>query len=81
MSIHGSEYVVKRDVPNWEPCPTDPPAPDTRSTGSIPWTKEAASLESTVLAGFDETVEKYEQHYDINKAQVNTAVTRLEKTG
>jgi hypothetical protein len=21
VSIHGSEYVVKRDIPNWEPCP------------------------------------------------------------
>ena len=21
VGIHGSEYVVKRDIPNWEPCP------------------------------------------------------------
>ena len=21
VGIHGSEYVVKRDLPNWEPCP------------------------------------------------------------
>lgn len=29
VGLHGSEYVVKRDIPNWEPCPNGPPGRDT----------------------------------------------------
>lgn len=40
VGIHGSEYVLKRDIPDWEPCPNATPERGTRSTGSTWLTKE-----------------------------------------
>ena len=56
VNIHGSEYVVKRDIPNWEPC-----ANGTSRTGHQIYRfypvndKGWVSVGSTTLAGIDRT--------------------------
>ena len=57
MSIHGSEYVVKRDLPNWEPCPDGSARTGHQIYRFYPVDERGwVSLGSTVLAGFDKTV-------------------------
>jgi hypothetical protein len=79
VSIHGSEYVVKHDVPNWEPCPNG-----TSRTGHQLYRfypvneKGLVSVGSTVLAGIDKTSGE-SGACGINKALIITMPFRLEK--
>src|SRR6516165_2680185 len=81
LSLHGSEYVVKRDVPNWEPCPSGVARTGHQiyrfypvdESGSVAW-------DSTILAGFDKTSGD-SGACGINKALVITMPFRLERVG
>ena len=56
MSIHGSEYVVKRDIPNWEPCPNGVARTGHQIYRFYPVDKNGlVSFGSTVFAGVDVT--------------------------
>ena len=81
VSIHGGEYVVKHDIPNWEPCPNGAARTGHQiyrfypvdESGSVAW-------DSTILAGFDKTSGD-SGACGINKALVITMPFRLEKVG
>lgn len=81
VAIHGSEYVVKRDIPNWEPCP-DGSARTGHQIYRFYGVDERGwvSRDSTVYAGFDKTVGD-SGACGINKALVITMPFRLEKVG
>jgi len=81
VSIHGSEYVVKRDIPNWEPCPDGTARTGHQIYRFYPVDERGwVSWGSTVLAGFDKTVGD-SGACGINKALVITLPFRLEKVG
>jgi hypothetical protein len=81
VSLHGSEYVVKRDISNWEPCPGGAARTGHQifrfypvdESGSVAW-------DSTILAGFDKTSGD-SGACGINKALVITMPFRMEKVG
>jgi hypothetical protein len=79
VSIHGSEYVVKRDIPNWEPCPDGAARTGHQIYRFYP-VDERGWVEwgSTVLAGIDKTSGD-SGACGINKALVITMPFRLEK--
>jgi hypothetical protein len=79
VSIHGSEYVVKRDIPNWEPCPDGAARTGHQIYRFYPVGEKGwVSYDSTVLAGFDKTTGD-SGACGINKALVITMPFRLEK--
>jgi len=81
VSIHGSEYVLKRDLPNWEPCPDGTARTGHQIYRFYPVDEKGwFSLDSIVLAGFDKTVGD-SGACGINKALVITMPFRLEKAG
>jgi hypothetical protein len=79
VNFHGSEYVVKRDLPNWEPC-----ANGTSRTGHqiyrfYPVNETGlVSVGSTTFAGVDLTAGETGA-CGINKALVITMPFRLDK--
>jgi hypothetical protein len=81
MSLHGSEYVVKRDLSNWEPCPNGAARTGHQiyrfypvdQSGMVEWG-------STVLAGIDLTSGD-SGACGVNKALVISVPFRLEKVG
>lgn len=81
VNLHGSEYVVKRDIPNWEPCPTGAARTGHQiyrfypvdESGMVDWA-------STVLAGIDLTSGD-SGACGVNKALVISVPFRLEKVG
>lgn len=83
VGIHGSEYVLKRDVPNWEPCPDGAARTGHQIYRFYPVDERgwiATDSSSTVLAGVDKTVGD-SGACGINKALVVTMPFRLEKVG
>ena len=81
VSIHGSEYVVKRDIPNWQPCPDGSARTGHQIYRFYPVDERGwISWDSTVLAGFDKTVGD-SGACGINKALVINMPFRLEKVG
>jgi hypothetical protein len=79
VSIHGSEYVVKRDIPNWEPCPNGAARTGHQIYRFYPVDERGwVSRDSTVLAGVDKTTGD-SGACGINKALVITMPFRLEK--
>ena len=81
VSLHGSEYVVKRDIPNWEPCPIGAARTGHQIYRFYPVDESGAvAWDSTVLAGFDKTSGD-SGACGINKALVITMPFRLEKVG
>lgn len=81
VGLHGSEYVVKRDIPNWEPCPNGAARTGHQiyrfypvdESGMVDWT-------STLLAGIDLTSGD-SGACGVNKALVISVPFRLEKVG
>jgi hypothetical protein len=81
VGLHGSEYVVKRDIPNWEPCPNGAARPGHQiyrfypvdESGMVDWA-------STLLAGIDLTSGD-SGACGVNKALVISVPFRLEKVG
>jgi hypothetical protein len=79
VSIHGSEYVVKRDIPNWEPC-----ADGSARTGHQNYRfwpvdeKGWVDLSSTVFGGQDKTSGE-SGACGINQALIIQMPFRLEK--
>jgi hypothetical protein len=81
VSIHGSEWVVKRDLPNWEPCPDGSARTGHQIYRFYPVDERGwVNWDSTVLAGFDKTVGD-SGACGINKALVISMPFRLEKAG
>ncbi|MGO9730294.1 hypothetical protein [Mycobacterium sp.] len=81
VSIHGSEYVVKRDLPNWEPCPDGAARTGHQIYRFYPVDERGwVAYGSTVFAGFDKTVGD-SGACGINKALVISMPFRLEKAG
>ena len=79
VNIHGSEYVVKRDIPNWEPCPDGTARTGHQIYRFYPVDERGwVSIGSTVLAGVDKTSGD-SGACGINKALVITMPFRLEK--
>jgi hypothetical protein len=79
VSIHGSEYVVKRDIPNWEPCPDGAARTGHQIYRFYPVDERGwVAYGSTVLAGVDKTSGD-SGACGINKALVITMPFRLEK--
>ncbi len=81
VSIHGSEYVVKRDSPNWEPCPDGAARAGHQIYRFYPVDERGwVDWSSTVFAGVDRTTGD-SGACGINKALVITMPFRLEKVG
>ncbi len=81
VSIHGSEYVLKRDLPNWEPCPDGAARTGHQIYRFYPVDERGwVAYGSTVFAGFDKTVGD-SGACGINKALVISMPFRLEKAG
>ncbi|KLO40089.1 hypothetical protein ABW17_18075 [Mycobacterium nebraskense] len=81
VGLHGSEYVVKRDVPNWEPCPNGGARMGHQIYRFYPVDERgwlATNSTSTVLAGVDQTSGD-SGACGINKALVITLPFRLDK--
>jgi hypothetical protein len=79
VSIHGSEYIVKCDIPNWEPCPDGSGRTGHQIYRFDPvYERGWFSWDSTVLAGFDKTVGD-SVACGINKALVISMPFRLER--
>jgi hypothetical protein len=81
VNIHGSEYIVKHDVPNWEPCPNGTSRTGHQIYHFYPVNEEGRiSVGSTILAGIDRTSGE-SGACGINQALVITMPFRLEKVG
>jgi hypothetical protein len=83
VSIHGSEYVVKRDIPNWEPCPNGAGRTGHQIYRFYPVDNNglvAFASSSTVLAGMDVTSGD-SGACGINQTLVISMPFRLEKLG
>jgi hypothetical protein len=81
VNIHGSEYVVKRDIPNWEPCPDGVARTGHQIYRFYPVDARGwVSVGSDVFAGVDKTSGD-SGACGINKAVVITMPFRLEKVG
>ena len=83
VGLHGSEYVVKRDVPNWEPCPNGAARTGHQIYRFYPVDERgwvATDSTSKVLAGVDQTSGD-SGACGINKALVISLPFRLEKVG
>jgi hypothetical protein len=81
VSLHGSEYVVKRDIPNWEPCPGGAARTGHQIYRFYPVDESGAvAWDSTIFSGFDKTSGD-SGACGINKNLVVTMPFRLEKVG
>jgi hypothetical protein len=81
VNIHGSKYVVKRDIPNWEPCPNGAARAGHQIYRFYPVDERGwVSVGSTIFAGVDKTSGD-SGACGINKALVITMPFRLEKVG
>jgi hypothetical protein len=81
VGIHGSDYVVKRDIPNWEPCPDGTARTGHQIYRFYPVDERGwVAQGSTIFAGFDKTTGD-SGACGINKALVVTMPFRLEKVG
>jgi len=79
VSIHGSEYVVKHDIPNWEPCPDGAARTGHQIYRFYPVDERGwVTFGSTIFAGVDRTSGD-SGACGINKALVITMPFRLEK--
>lgn len=79
VNIHGSEYVVKHDIPNWEPCLNGTSRTGHQTYRFYPVDEQGrVSVGSTVLAGIDRTLGE-SGACGINKALEVTIPFRLEK--
>lgn len=79
VSIHGSEYVVKRDIPNWEPCPGGAARAGHQIYRFYPVDEKGwVSFGSTIFAGVDKTSGD-SGACGINQTLVITMPFRLEK--
>jgi len=79
VNIHGSEYVVKRDIPNWEPCPDGTTRPGHQIYSFYPVDETGfVSIGSTIFAGVDKTSSD-SGSCGINQALVITMPFRLER--
>ena len=80
VNIHGSEYVVKRDIPNWEPCANGSSRTGHQIYRFYPVNeKGSVSVGSTTLAGIDRTSGE-SGACGINQALIITMPFRLDKT-
>jgi hypothetical protein len=81
VSLHGSEYVVKRDVANWEPCPDGNARTGHQIYRFYPVDERGlVTWGSNILAGVDQTSGD-SGACGINKALVIGMPFRLEKAG
>lgn len=83
VGLHGSEYVVKRDIPNWEPCSNGVARTGHQIYRFYPVDERgwvATDSTSTVLAGVDQTSGD-SGACGINKALVISLPFRLDKVG
>lgn len=81
VNIAGSEYVVKRDIPNWEPCPNGVSRAGHQIYRFYPVDEQGrVSVGSTTLAGIDRTSGD-SGACGINKTLVITLPFRLDKIG
>ncbi|MGA8328268.1 MAG: hypothetical protein WB777_03155 [Mycobacterium sp.] len=81
VKIAGSEYVVKRDIPNWEPCPNGVGRAGHQIYRFYPVDGQGrVSVGSTTFAGIDRTSGD-SGACGINKALVITLPFRLDKIG
>lgn len=56
VNLHGSEYVVKRDIPDWEPCSNGPARIGHQIYRFYPVDENAlVAWDSTIFAGIDIT--------------------------
>lgn len=75
----GSEYVVKRDIPNWEPCPNGASRVGHQIYRFYPVNEKGwVSVGSTIFAGIDRTSGD-SGACGINKTLVITLPLRVEK--
>jgi hypothetical protein len=81
VTYTGSEYVVKRDIPNWEPCPNGVSRTGHQIYRFYPVNQQGrVSVGSTIFAGIDRTSGE-SGACGINKALVITMPLRVEKVG
>ena len=81
VAIHGSEYIVKRDIPNWEPCPDGTARIGHQIYRFWPVDERGwFTLGSPVLGGQDATSGETGA-CGINKALIISSPLRLEKAG
>jgi hypothetical protein len=81
VSLHGSEYVVKRDIPNWEPCPDGVARAGHQIYRFYPVDENGlVSWGSPILAGVDKTSGD-SGACGINKALIIAMPFRLDKVG
>lgn len=81
VGLHRSEYVVKRDIPNWEACPNGAARTGHQICRFYPVDEKAwVATDSTlkVLAGVDQTSGD-SGSCGINKALVISLPSRLDK--
>ncbi|WP_448304230.1 Rv2253/PknI dimerization domain-containing protein [Mycobacterium colombiense] len=83
VGLHGSEYVVKRDIPDWEPCANGAARTGHQIYRFYPVDERgwvATDSTSKVLAGVDQTTGD-SGACGINKALVISLPFRLDKVG
>jgi hypothetical protein len=81
VNLHGSEYVVKRDIPNWEPCSNGPARTGHQIYRFYPVDENGlVAWGSTVFAGIDITSGD-SGACGINQPLVVSIPLRLEKAG
>ena len=81
VKIAGSEYVAKRDIPNWEPCPNGTSRAGHQIYRFYPVDDRGqVSVGSTTFAGIDRTLGD-SGACGINKALEITLPFRLDKIG
>jgi hypothetical protein len=81
VNYAGSEYVAKRDIPNWEPCPNGVSRPGHQIYRFYPVDDRGhVSVGSTTFAGTDRTLGD-SGACGINKALEITLPFRLDKIG
>jgi hypothetical protein len=81
VAIAGSEYVIKRDIPNWEPCPSGVARAGHQVYRFYPVNDNGwVSVGSTTFAGIDRTSGD-SGACGINKTLVITLPFRLDKVG
>jgi hypothetical protein len=81
VNYAGSEYVVKRDIPNWEPCPNGASRTGHQIYRFYPVDEKGwVSIGSTTFAGIDRTSGD-SGACGINKTLVITLPFRLDKIG
>ncbi|MCA2320070.1 hypothetical protein JF732_08555 [Mycobacterium intracellulare] len=81
VGLHGSEYVVKRDIPNWQPCPNGAARTGHQIYRFYPVDERgwvATDSTATTLAGVDQTTGD-SGACGINKALVISLPFRLDK--